>query len=171
MATISPDGSDGGYVLVVGGAVVDDLQAPVTLLAARRTEPPQLAGGWELPGGKVDPGEDPITALHRELAEELGVRVEVGEELPGPDAGLPGWPLPPAHRMRVWFVRVVEGEPAPIESHDELRALPAGQWLDVAWLPADVPVVRALAASAQRRAVPGQSHDHSNAPDGVAECP
>lgn len=143
---MAPPDPDLGFALVVGGAVVDDLAAPTTLLAARRTEPAHLAGGWELPGGKVDPGEDPVAALHRELAEELGVRVEVGEELPGPDAGVPGWPLPPAHRMRVWLVRVVEGEPAPIEAHDELRELAPGRWLDVAWLPADVPIVRELAA-------------------------
>ena len=51
--------------LVVGAAIVDDLDRPTRLLAARRTGPPALAGGWELPGGKVDPGEDaspPCTA-------------------------------------------------------------------------------------------------------------
>jgi 8-oxo-dGTP diphosphatase len=144
------------FVLVVGAAVVDDLRSPMTLLAARRTEPPHLAGGWELPGGKVDPGEDPISALNRELAEELGVRVEVGDEIPGPDPDLPGWPLPPLHRMRVWLVRVIDGEPAPIEVHDELRTLGPHEWLDVAWLPADVPIVQALMALAARRGEAGE---------------
>lgn len=128
--------------LVVGGAVVDDLDRPGTLLAARRTEPPRLAGGWELPGGKVEPGELPLAALHRELAEELGVQVEVGAELTAPDGV--GWPLPPSHLMRVWLVRVTNGVPAPIEDHDEIRILSPGEWLDVAWLPADVPIVKAL---------------------------
>jgi 8-oxo-dGTP diphosphatase len=137
---------------VVGAAVVDDLTAPTTLLAARRTEPPHLAGGWELPGGKVEPGEDPVAALHRELLEELGVEVELGEELPGPDPERPGWPLLPRHRMRVWMARVTVGVPAPIEDHDQVRLLGPGQWLEVGWLPADVPIVTALLARAGREA-------------------
>jgi 8-oxo-dGTP diphosphatase len=141
-------------VLVVGAAVVDDLDRPTTLLAARRTEPPRLAGGWELPGGKVEPDEQPLAALHREILEELAVRIEVGEELPSPDGDLAGWLLPPVHRMRVWLARVVEGEPAAIEDHDEVRWLGPGRWLDVGWLPADVPIVRALLARAQRGTVP-----------------
>ena len=60
------------------------------------------------------------------------------------DCPADGWPLPPAHRMRVWLVRIVSGEPAPLEDHDDIRVLGPGEWLDVPWLPADVPVVRAL---------------------------
>jgi 8-oxo-dGTP diphosphatase len=142
--TIAPD-----VALVVGAAIVDDLLAPTSLLSARRTEPPRLAGGWELPGGKVEPGEDPVLALHRELAEELGVAVELVAELRGPDP-FGSWPLPPGHRMRVWLARIVTGEPAPIEDHDEVRWLGPGQWLDVAWLPADVPIVQALLAGTAR---------------------
>jgi 8-oxo-dGTP diphosphatase len=134
--------------LVVGGAIVDDLDRPRTLLAARRTEPPRLAGGWELPGGKVEPGEEALAALHRELAEELGVRVEVGPEVINPDGD--GWLLPPSYRMRVWLVRVIEGTPAPIEDHDAIRILAPGEWLDVAWLPADVPIVKALIERAEQ---------------------
>jgi len=130
-------------VLVVAAAVVDDLDDPRLLLAARRATPASLAGRWEFPGGKVEPGETAEEALHRELREELGVRVALGVELIGPDGG--AWRLSDKYVMRVWFAEVVDGEPEPLVEHDELRWLPAGQWLDVPWLDADVRIVDRLA--------------------------
>lgn len=146
-------------MLVVGAALVDDLHRPARLLAARRTGPPALAGGWELPGGKVEPGEDPEAALHRELREELGIGVTLGEELvAGAVGGWDGaWPMPlldgarrdrPRGRLRVWLAAVLDGEPTPLEDHDALRWLPREEWFSVGWLPVDLPVVRHLAATA-----------------------
>ena len=130
--------------LVVGAAIVDDLHRPTTLLAARRTEPAALAGGWELPGGKVEPGEDPIEALHREIAEELGVEVRLGRVVEGPLEG--AWPLGDRYAMTVWLAVITAGEPQPLEDHDALRVLPAGELRAVPWLPADLPIVEAVAA-------------------------
>ena len=129
--------------LVVGAAIVDDLERPARLLSARRTEPSALAGGWELPGGKVDAGESPLSALHREVLEELGVRIRLGVHVPGP---LPGatWPLGERYEMLVWLAEVVDGEPAPIEDHDELRWLELDDLRAVGWLPADLPIVETL---------------------------
>ena len=108
------------------------------LLAARRSAPPALAGRWEFPGGKVDPGETDEQALHREIAEELGVRIELDDRFGG------DWPLGSGRVLRLWTAHLAEGTPAPLEDHDELRWLAPGSWLEVPWLPADDPVVAAL---------------------------
>ena len=66
--------------IVVAGALICDSK----VLVAQRVRPPQLAGRWELPGGKVGPGETERDALARELAEELGLAVgdvAVGDRL------------------------------------------------------------------------------------------
>jgi 8-oxo-dGTP diphosphatase len=49
------------------------------VLLTQRKAGTHLAGAWEFPGGKVEPGEDPRDALRRELQEELGIRASVGE--------------------------------------------------------------------------------------------
>jgi 8-oxo-dGTP diphosphatase len=121
------------------------LEHPARLLVARRTAPEQFAGLWEFPGGKVEAGEECVAALHRELKEELGVGVRLGAELP---AGTPeGWRLNERASMRVWQAEVTEGEPHPLEDHDELRwvALADHQAvLELPWIPADFPIVQAL---------------------------
>jgi 8-oxo-dGTP diphosphatase len=129
---------------VVSAAIVDDLLRPTSLLSARRTEPPELAGGWELPGGKVDPGEHPLDALHREIREELGVEIEVGALVPGPLGG--SWPLGERFVMQVWLAQVTSGEPSPLEDHDRLRVLARSELYAVGWLPADLPIIEAIAA-------------------------
>ena len=130
---------------VVGAAVVDSLEQPSRLLAARRTAPPKFAGMWEFPGGKVEAGESAEAALHRELGEELGITVRLGREV---DSGSPsGWPLNEQAVMRVWFAEVSEGEPQPLEDHDELRWVRLdghGEVMELPWIPADLPIVRAL---------------------------
>ena len=130
---------------VVGVALVDDLASPTRLLAARRVGPGDLAGGWELPGGKVEAGEGWTTAARRELAEELGVELRLGAFVPGPaPGGL--WPLGPRHAMGVWLAEVHEGVPAAGDDHDELRWLAADELHTVPWLPGDLPVVQSVAA-------------------------
>lgn len=135
-------------IWVVAAAVVDDLRRPRRLLAARRTEPAWAAGRWELPGGTREPGEDLQCALHRELAEELGVTVRLGEEVHGPDGAEAGWAIRPGYRMRVWWAAVAAGDPAPIEAHDAVVWLDAGCWSDLAWLESNHPIIGALASTA-----------------------
>ncbi|MFI2615901.1 (deoxy)nucleoside triphosphate pyrophosphohydrolase [Streptomyces sp. NPDC018584] len=125
--------------IVVGAALYDDGR----LLAARRSAPPELAGGWELPGGKVEPGERDEDALVRELREELGVEAEVVERVPGQ------WPLAKGYVLRVWTARLLSGVAEPLQDHDELRWLAPDQVWSVDWLTADVPAVTAALAVAR----------------------
>ncbi|MER7203579.1 DNA mismatch repair protein MutT [Streptomyces sp. CB01635] len=113
------------------------------LLAARRSAPPELAGRWELPGGKVEPGEDPKQALVRELREELGIGAELVARVPGE------WPLKPGYVLRVWTARPLSGRPRPLEDHDELRWLGPDEIWSVDWLDQDVPAVKAVLAARQ----------------------
>ncbi|MGV9906512.1 (deoxy)nucleoside triphosphate pyrophosphohydrolase [Streptomyces sp. NPDC003388] len=124
--------------VVVGAALLDAGR----LLAARRSAPPELAGRWELPGGKVEPGERPEDALTRELAEELGIDAEPVERVPGE------WPLKPPYVLRVWTARLRPGSaaPRPLQDHDELRWLTPERLWEVPWLDHDVPAVREVAA-------------------------
>ncbi|MGW0931771.1 (deoxy)nucleoside triphosphate pyrophosphohydrolase [Streptomyces sp. NPDC002644] len=121
-------------LLVVGAALFDGDR----LLAARRSAPPELAGRWELPGGKVENGESPEEALVRELREELGVHARAVGRVPG------SWPLRDPYVLTVWTAVLEAGSPAPepLQDHDELRWLGPGEIWDVDWLEQDVPAVR-----------------------------
>jgi 8-oxo-dGTP diphosphatase len=122
--------------VVVGAAIVDGAGR---VLVAQRREPPRLAGFWELPGGKVDPGESDQLALVRECQEELGVTIELLDRI-GADL-----PIGPHGTLRVWSARVVDGSPRAIE-HAELRWVGSGALDDLRWLPADRPLVPHLRA-------------------------
>ncbi|MBD8870324.1 (deoxy)nucleoside triphosphate pyrophosphohydrolase [Nocardioides sp. MJB4] len=117
-----------GAAVVRGGAV----------LACRRTAPPEAAGRWEFPGGKVESGETPEAALTREVVEELGCTVVVEHWLDGAAA------IGGSHRLRVAVVRLDEGEPRPVE-HDAVRWLGADQLDEVDWLEPDRPFLAELA--------------------------
>lgn len=112
--------------IVVAGALI----AGSALLVAQRDRPPELAGLWELPGGKVAAGESDADGLARELLEELGVEVTVGERL-GDDVA-----LSEAMTLRAYRVTQTGGDPQP-NDHRALRWVTADELNGLPWVPAD----------------------------------
>jgi 8-oxo-dGTP diphosphatase len=117
--------------VVVATALVRDGR----VLAAQRTRPPELAGRWELPGGRVEAGEDEAAAVVRECREELGVDVvphgRIGTDLPIA-AGV----------LRVHRARSAPGAPEPHAlEHAAVRWVAAEEMPDLDWVGADRAVV------------------------------
>lgn len=118
--------------IVVGVAVVRD----GLVLAAYRPGPD---GGWEFPGGKVEPGETEEQAAVREIREELDLEIKIGASLG------PAVEISERYQLRVYLASIVAGEPV-LREHSELRWFGAGELAEVDWLVPDRPFVRELRA-------------------------
>jgi 8-oxo-dGTP diphosphatase len=131
-------GSATALLLVVAAALV---RADGTVLLQQRPAGKQLAGLWEFPGGKIEPGEDPEAALVRELREELGI--EVNAEALSP-VTFASEPLAGRHLvLMLYAVREWQGEPRALEAAALTWVTPAGM-AALPMPPADVPLVGAL---------------------------
>jgi 8-oxo-dGTP diphosphatase len=121
--------------VIVGAAIIRNGR----VLACARTEPPEFAGRWEFPGGKVEPGESEVEALFRECVEELGVSVHIGDRI-GADIPLGhGWAV-----LKVYAAELFDGEVPTLIEHGDMRWLAVDELDTVDWLPADAPIVAAL---------------------------
>jgi 8-oxo-dGTP diphosphatase len=105
-------------------------------LACLRPAGKHLGGLWEFPGGKVEPGELPETALARELMEELAVEVEVGLPL-----GTVTWDYPDRSiLLRPFCCRITGGELRALE-HEKLHWSAPEHFHELTWAPADLPIL------------------------------
>jgi 8-oxo-dGTP diphosphatase len=136
-ATFESESRAVGRVVEVVAGVIRDARGRILL--SRRTEGRDLAGLWEFPGGKREPGETPEAALSRELHEELGIDADVGAELIRVPQAYPDKRLVlDVREIRAWrgSARGREGQ--------ALVWVPPHKLASYAMPPADRPVVAAL---------------------------
>jgi len=139
MIHTSSSGAPRRQVLVAAAAVMRGGR----VLLSQRKSGSHLAGAWELPGGKVEPDEDPKAAVVRELREELGVEVEVADIL---DVTFHRYPEKSV-LLLFYEAALAEGspEPRPLDVAD-VRWAAADELHDEAFPPADVAVLAKVRA-------------------------
>ena len=122
-------------IKVVAAVICDNIKEKNKIFATARGYG-EVKGGWEFPGGKVEPGETPQQALVREIMEELDTEIKVGEWIDTIEFDYPTFHL----SMDCCWAEVTKG-------HLELKEAEAAKWLtkdqldSVAWLPADITLI------------------------------
>ncbi len=125
-------------VRVVAAVLVRDGR----ILACRRAAGREAAGRWEFPGGKVEAGEDPATALRREITEELGIAIRPGRLLDRSTTRVGDRLID----LSCYLVDSVDSTPTHSTDHDRLCWCAPGDLAALAWAEPDLPTVRRLAA-------------------------
>lgn len=106
------------------------------ILAAQRKEGMRLALKWELPGGKIDPGENPEECLKRELVEELGIYAAVNRALGPATYHYPFFTV----TLYPFVCNIVSGQ-ITLHEHAAMLWLPPEKFLSLDWAEADIPVI------------------------------
>lgn len=128
-------------IIVAAGMIRGAIGSPREdlYLISQRPSGTHLAGAWEFPGGKVESGEDPADTLARELKEELGIEVEVGDIFAVGQHTYPERDV----ILLVYDARHVGGEPQRLEVAD-FRWMTAAEVAKLPLPPADRPVVERI---------------------------
>ena len=112
------------------------------IFLARRAVGKHMAGHWEFPGGKIEPGETPQACLAREMQEEFGIAVAVGDHFMTTIHHYPDRVI----TLLAWRVRHLRGRFRPT-SHDRIAFVPRRELLCYALATADIPIAIRLGAA------------------------
>lgn len=109
------------------------------ILIAQRPEGDSLENMWEFPGGKIEEGETPEQSLRREILEELGIEIIVGDFFSENIHRYPDKEI----RLRSYLCSVVDGQ-ATNEFHQKIIWVPVAGLTEYLFAPADIPFIRKL---------------------------
>ena len=101
-----------------------------------------LKGGWEFPGGKIEPGETPQEALKREIQEELDTKIKVESLIDTIE-----YDYPTFHLSMDCFLAEIDSGNLVLKEHEAARWLTKEELDSVDWLPADVLLIDTLKQS------------------------
>ena len=115
----------------MAAVIADDMKTPTRIFATARGYG-EFKGGWEFPGGKIEPGETPEEALVREIKEELDTVIEVGEKIDTVE-----YDYPEFHLSMDCFLCAVKSGHLILKEHEAAKWLTREELDSVDWLPAD----------------------------------
>ena len=130
-------------IKVVAAVICDNIKEKNKIFATARGYG-ELKGGWEFPGGKVEPGETPQQALVREIMEELDTEIKVGEWIDTVEFDYPTFHL----SMDCFWAEIISGKIV-------LKEAESAKWLirdeldSIQWLPADESLIEKIGAALQ----------------------
>lgn len=99
----------------------------------------EFKGGWEFPGGKIEDGENPEDALKREIMEELGIEIKVGDMIDTIEYDYPNFHL----SMDCFLAEIVSGDLV-LKEHEDAKWLTKEELDTVDWLPADITLIEKI---------------------------
>lgn len=125
-------------IRVVAAVICDNLEMKTKIFATARGYG-EFKGGWEFPGGKIEPGETPENALIREIKEELNTTIRVGSLIDTIEYDYPKFHL----SMDCFWAEVISGD-LELKEAESARWLSAEELYSVGWLPADVGLIEKI---------------------------
>jgi 8-oxo-dGTP diphosphatase len=120
---------------VVGAVIVENGK----ILCAQRGPTKSLPLKWEFPGGKIEEGESPQEALRREVNEEMGCEIEIGEQV---EHTVYEYDFGMVH-LTTYYCKLLKGKPV-LTEHVSIKWLSPNELKSLDWAPADIPAIEKL---------------------------
>jgi len=116
------------------------------VLATQRSASMSMPGKWEFPGGKIDPGESPEECLHREIHEEIAIKIRIASSLPACTHKYPTFTI-----TLLPFICTIENGELILHEHADMVWLMPSQLPTLDWAEADIPVMEAYISQRSRK--------------------